>query len=398
MINNKRLPERLLFISLLFVGTFVIYALISNYFRLHILINKYATEFIFLLITGIFLCSFHYDITGVRITYNSFIIYFGNNILKIHNFKGIELIYLFIVIYFTTQMLSLIITSGRRNTYKVIIHYFYNMLKNTIMWIILISVYNGILNLFDVNITTLRLIDILFSSVAIIVHHVIKTLLMIISNKVSNKYYSFLYHTTPYIIIDSVFIYFSIILGSIYHTIGILNSAFFIIFIAIIISFARFIIKMETEYNLIFSIYSFLQLGDTQDKVWFNNYPIVSSENGLNHINPDIQKMFFILIEIGENIDDIKKQNAELFIERRFFLIKNKYLYTVIPDFLFSQDKIKKMIAPGIRGKLRLSYCCINKSNFPKINVNYILRILLYKFKIMKNVTEIVTDESYIFS
>ncbi|HBD94794.1 MAG: hypothetical protein A2015_09345 [Spirochaetes bacterium GWF1_31_7] len=385
----------LIFLSLF--TSFLIFMLVQDYFRVVLLFRKYYIEFLFLLITGYFLTSFSYDLLGIKITFNAFIIYVSNNIMKNYTMKGIELIYLFILIYFITQNILIYFVFNKFSKNKTF-DFFTKIFSNVFMWCILITAYNFLLQLFNIKITSLRIIDIFFAFLIIVFHNGIKTIFVLFDLLQNRKYYLFFYHSLPYIIVDSLFIYFSIILGSVYQTIGILNTAFFIIFLAIAMSLTKFVTRIEVDNTIFFSIHSFLTIDDTDNGILFDRFPLNNKSNILENVTYKNETHFtFVVIDCKNDtiLNQIKKKKISKY---RFFLIKNKYLYTIRPSSTCDINEIRSILFEIFQTDIAVSYCKIAINNLYSVNLNYIFRILLNKLKVMKDSSEIQIDEKQILS
>jgi len=155
--TKKRLSTYTLIISIVgiifLVGIFIFLG--KNSYRLIHLIGKYKFELLFLMITGYFLYSFKYDFFNLQLSFNSFIIYISNNILKEHPFKGIELVLFFLVLYLVSINIVYIITR-KFDTVKL-----ERFFLRIIMWTLLILGFNYLIYLFKINLKELRVFDIL---------------------------------------------------------------------------------------------------------------------------------------------------------------------------------------------------------------------------------------------
>lgn len=390
MMLNKVLKS-VVFIFISFVNIFFICSIFQDSFRIGILFQKYVLEIIFLLITGVFLYSFNYRIMGIPISFNAFIIYVSNNILKSFNIKGIEIVYLFVIIYFFTLFIYNFISFflNHKIQFSSVLIIVENMLASILMWSILITVYNTLSVFFKININYLKVIDVILLLIIILVHQIIKTFFTYLSFLIEGKYYSFSYHTAPYLIIDSIFIYFSLILGSVYHSIGILNTALFIIFLAISFSFTKFVSKHQDI--LFYSIHTFLNPNDTKQKLFF----VSESPRGFNEevdIDKEIKCLFFVVIDLHEVIPQQYEFDSRFLKNTdRFFLLRNRFFCTAVAH----QEKIgnyKIRIGKFVKKRVRLAYCVIDKKYFSCINVNYIFKILISRLKLNKNSSEEIID------
>ena len=210
--TKKRLSTYTLIISIVgiifLVGIFIFLG--KNSYRLIHLIGKYKFELLFLMITGYFLYSFKYDFFNLQLSFNSFIIYISNNILKEHPFKGIELVLFFLVLYLVSINIVYIITR-KFDTVKL-----ERFFLRIIMWTLLILGFNYLIYLFKINLKELRVFDILLIPFLIAGHSLIKFIFTFLETAIKKKYVDYFTKYLVYIIIDSIFIFFSIIVGSVY--------------------------------------------------------------------------------------------------------------------------------------------------------------------------------------
>ena len=100
-----KLFSTLLFLFVIAVESLFLYFIFKDPFRFYFLFSKHILKFIFLLLTGFFLYCLNYEIIGMRVSFNAFIIYISNNLLKDFSMKGLEIVYFFIFTYFILTFL-----------------------------------------------------------------------------------------------------------------------------------------------------------------------------------------------------------------------------------------------------------------------------------------------------
>ncbi|OHD15270.1 MAG: hypothetical protein A2Y34_06030 [Spirochaetes bacterium GWC1_27_15] len=369
----------ILIIGITFFSFIIIY-LINNYFRLANLIVKYKFELIFLLITGYFLYSFKYDFFSMRISFNSFIIYISNNILKEHHYKGIELIFFFIIVYFLSQFFIGLLTKGL-NTEKI-----EKFFMRIVMWTILILVFNFLISLLKINITNLSVKDILLIILLFIPHSIVKILFSYFEALLKGKYIDFLNKYLTYLIIDCIIIFFSILVGNVYSKIGILNTAFFIAFLAIVISLIRYISNYTFGLVSYFSINSFIN-----PNFLYKDYKIPQIFLGKKiEINNLIDKSikYFAFVTISSKNDNFTREFLEnLPKDYKFYLINNT-LTTIIPLENLSIENITNL--KNLTTDCFYGYCIIERKYFENIDIIYIFRSILNISKKIKSESDIV--------
>lgn len=385
--EKKRISLYTIIISvlgLIFLGCIVAF-LIANNYRLLNLILKYKFELLFLLATGYFLYSFKYDFFNLQLSFNSFIIYISNNILKDAPFKGIELVLFFIVIYFMSIFLFSIIV----NRFDVVkLERFF---LRIIMWTILIITFNYLIYIFKIDINELRVVDILLIPILIAVHSLIKFIFTFFETIIKKKYADYFTKYLIYILIDSIFIFFSIIMGSVYSKIGILNTSFFIAFLAVIIMLVRYLSSYNYEHILYYSINSFIDSENISPNNFFNYLPLKKRIN-LNHfIRQDIKYLLFITIKLKDSRKMDKKLKEQLPHQYKYYLIDLSTIVTVIPfgeKQLSFINEIKNKI-----GECYLIYSFIERKYWNNIEISYIFKSFLNIFKNIKEPSDIIEIE-----
>lgn len=389
----------LLFLLVIAVECLFLYFIFRDPFRFYFLFSKHILKFIFLLLTGFFLYCLNYQIIGMRVSFNAFIIYISNNLLKDFNMKGLEIVYFFIFVYFTLTFLYQCFylrykhNLTRRNIFNIV----YSTLMSVIMWLFLITTYNFIIEKFNINFSQLDVIDTLFFFIIILAHHIQKTLFVFLNLKLEHKYYNFQYHSIPYLLSDSIFIYFSMILGSVYKSIGILNMSFFIIFLA----FAFLIIKIISENissnTRFYSICSFIDFDFFRNGRTFFSVPSILEKkyNFLNEELPDSVLLIAVTSVSDKNINILP--NDKLPENKRFFLYHRKFFCAVLK----SKDEVDNLISSFedfFQNKVRFSVCVIDSDKLRQLPIDYIFSILIHKLKLKrrKNENMIVVSNGYI--
>ena len=386
----------LLFLFIAVIEGLFLCFIFKDPFRFYFLFSKHILKFIFLLLTGFFLYCLNYQIIGMRVSFNAFIIYISNNLLKDFNMKGLEIVYFFVFIYFMLTFLYQCFCLRHNLTRKNIFNIICSTLTSVMMWLFLITTYNFMIEKFNIRFSQLHVIDTLFFFIIIFVHHIQKTLFIFLNLKLEHKYYNFYYHSVPYLLSDSIFIYFSMILGSVYQSIGILNMSFFIIFLA----FAFLMIKIISE-NIatnarFYSICSFIDSDYFQNN---KNYFNVSKQVGkkydfLNEELPD--SVLLIAVTPNSTAKKIEFDN-KISINKRFFLYRKRFFCTILK----SKNEIDSTILAFehfFHGNARFSFCTISADKLKKLPIDYIFSILIHKLKLKRRIKEnmIVVSNNYI--
>ncbi|MCG8571712.1 MAG: hypothetical protein MJB14_16375 [Spirochaetes bacterium] len=374
---SKRIPFFYCMVVIV-IGILVIIEIITQLigirFRLTILFQKYFIEFLFLLFTGHFLYSLRYEVLGIPITFNTFIIYISNFLLKGDYFKGIELVYLFIVVYFLSQLLVSLI--GKKYSLEII----ESIMMRIIMWYVLIYIFNYLTAYFKIDIVNLTIRDILIVLLLILIHLTIKAILVTTERLFQRKYYNFFQHTLPYIVIDFLFIYFSLILGSVYQKIGLLNSAFFISFLAVGVYLTSYITKKEYDNNLFYALHSFFQPIPIYQKAIFPFLPVNRNLSLDRVLNKSIYSLTFICFYQGDFIKTIPVTTKS--IKSRFFIANKQFICSIIPGRSPEAiDDLKSQLEKVYKTDFYCAYCSIDRQHWHLINLNYIFRVLFYRLK-----------------
>lgn len=390
-----------LFCILLFLFIIVIEGLFLRFifkdpFRFYFLFSKHILKFIFLMLTGFFLYCLNYQIIGMRVSFNAFIIYISNNLLKDFNMKGLEIVYFFVFIYFTLTSLYQCFRFRHNLTKRNIFNIIYSTLTSIMMWLFLITTYNFMIEKFNIHFSQLHVIDTLLFFIIILVHHIQKTLFVFLNLKLEHKYYNFYYHSVPYLLCDSIFIYFSMILGSVYQSIGILNMSFFIIFLA----FAFLIIKIISE-NIasnarFYSICSFIDPDYFQNNKNYFNVPKMLGEK-YDFLNEELPDSVLVIAITPDFADKKIEFDNKIPINKRFFLYRKKFFCTILK----SKDEInstKIAFEHFFHGNIRFSFCTISAQIVRELPIDYIFSILIHKLKLKRRIKEnmIVVSNNYI--
>lgn len=365
-------------------------------FRFYFLFSKHILKFIFLLLTGFFLYCLNYQIIGMRVSFNAFIIYISNNLLKDFNMKGLEIVYFFVFVYFVLTFMYQCFCLRHNLTRRSIFNIIYGTLTSVMMWLFLITTYNFLIEKFNISFSQLHVIDTLFFFVIILVHHIQKTLFVFLNLKLEHKYYNFYYHSVPYLLSDSIFIYFSMILGSVYQSIGILNMSFFIIFLA----FAFLIIKIISE-NIassarFYSICSFIDSDFFQNNKNYFDVPQMIGKK-YDFLNEELPDSVLVIAVTPDSADKNFVFDGEIPINKRFFLYRKKFFCSVLK----SKDEINSTILAFedfFHGNVRFSFCTISADKLRRLPIDYIFSILIHKLKLKRRIKEnmIVVSNNYI--
>ena len=335
----------------------------NDLIRFHYFIPKYHIEIIFLLATGYFLYSFRYDVSSIRISFNAFIIYCANNILKdSRTFQSISFVFLFAFVYITSQYIIELILN-RKFIFDKFIGYF----TNIILWGVLIFVYNLILILFNFNIRNIdiKFINILVVFIIIVSHSLIKSLFTLIEFLPNGKRAKSITQFTIYLFIEAFLILFAIIIGSIYHKIGILSTAILVIFFSLVIIFSNFLIRYNHNLEILFTLAFFLR----NTPVRFSFYRTIRP---FDIIDRQIKEFIFIVFDDYEGRDKLGL---------KFIKIKKDFLSTIIDveDTTKSLNELKSII----ENSKRVVFCRFKRDNFEKVDIFFVFRLLNRKIKKM---------------
>lgn len=392
----------LLVLCVIAIECLFLYFIFKDPFRFYFLFSKHILKFIFLLLTGFFLYCLNYQIIGMRVSFNAFIIYISNNLLKDFNMKGLEIVYFFIFVYFGLTFLyqCVYLKHKHRLLRKNIFNIVYGTLTSILMWLFMITSYNFMIDKFNISFSQLHVIDTLFFFVIILIHHVQKTLFVFLNLKLERKYYNFYYHSVPYLLSDSIFIYFSMILGSVYQSIGILNMSFFIIFLA----FAFLIIKIISENissnTRFYSICSFVDFDYLKGGKNYFTVPSVL-EKKFNFLDSELpDSVLLIAITPATNEKEIfadKTDNHFPITKKRFFLYQRKFFCSILK----SKNEIKDVVSEFeqfFKGNARFSVCMVSSDKLRQLPIDYIFSILIHKLKLKrrKNENMIIVSNGYI--
>jgi len=313
----------------------------------------------------------------LELSFNSFIIYIANNILKEHPFKGIELVLFFLVIYFVS--INLIYVVRKKFDIQKLEKFFLRI----IMWTLLILAFNYLIYIFKINLKELRVVDILLVPIIIFVHSLIKFLFTFFETLIKKKYSDYITKYLIYIIIDSIFIFFSIIVGSVYTKIGILNTSFFIAFLAVIIMLVRYMSGYNGEQILYYSINSFVDGGNISPNNFFSYLPLKKRINLNHYIKQDINYLLFVMITLKDSQKINKKIKDGLPKDYKYYLLDLSTIVTILPtknDSVSQIEKIKQEIPNTI-----ITYCFIKRDRWHSIEISYLFKSL---FTILKNIKE----------
>ena len=372
-INLKELHKRniktVYYILVILIASFFLTALVflflkeknEDTIRFYDFIPKHYIEIIFLFATGYFLYSFKYDISSMRISFNSFIIYCANNILKgSETYKYISFIFLFAFIYITSQYIIEILFGGR-----FVFSKFIEYLTKIILWGILIFVYNLILVFFNFNIRNIdiKFINILVVFTIIVSHSFIKSLLTFIESLFSGIRARSLTQFCLYLLIEAFLILFAVIVGSIYQKIGILSTAILVIFFSLVIIFSRFLIHYNYNLEVLFTLAFFLK--DTP--VRFSFFRTIKP---FDVVDKSIKELIFVVF------DDYDGRNK---LGLKLIKIKKDFLSTII-GIGDSKERLKEL-ETIIENSKKVTFCKFKRENFEKIDIFFVFRVLNRKIK-----------------
>lgn len=377
-------------------SAFMFYIFFINTTLILSVFDEYLIEILFLFITGNFLYSFKYEIMSVKITFNAFIIYVSYNIICNTNAEYIYGVYFFIFVFFIFQLVIEVFDK------KEIIEVIDNFYDRFIMWTFLIFVFHKVNDFIHLELSHFYLRQLLIIPLYITIHLIIKAVVTITERLFQSRYYNFYYHTLPFIFFDSLFIFFSIIIGNVYNKIGIFNTAMFISFLVITISLVKYTTQFDLNNIIFYSMHSFLPVKLFNRMYKFNpNLPIFNQVKLDKIIDKKVSHLIFISIYFPGGFsankidwDTLEKNNI------KFYSIKNLYLCSVIADcdlikFYEMKDEIIKL---HFDQKTKIAYTKIHRTQWSQINTNYIFRILTFTLKNKKSKSENNITTDYIFS
>lgn len=386
-------------IIVVIVGTlftlYMLFYLFRDPFKLLILFQKHIREFFFLILTGHFLYSLKYEIMGTPITFNALVIYISNSILKGYHFKGIELVYLFILFYFASQLAVYFINK------EFSLLTLETILMRVLMWSILIYLFNRLTLLMTIDMTNI-VDNLLFIPLIALLHFLVKMFFMTGERFLQRKYYNFFQHTLPYLVIDSILLYFAIIVGSVFNKIGLVSTALFISFLAIVLSLTNYISKREFADYQFYSIHSFFKAHALYLKGELFPFIPVYKKRTLKELLPvSIETLIFITIYSKETDFEkleLNRQNELLWGESTFFQPNKNSLTTVLINKDKAQLEELKMMLERVSGSpVTLACSFIERKNWDSINTNNIFRILLFELKKKKKGSDIIyIEQDYI--
>lgn len=376
-----------------------------NYFRLWQLLLKFKIEFFFLLISGYFLYSFRYAISNIELSFNAFIIYISNIILYInpnsdeiglinYNLKALVLILFFIFIYFLIQIPIYIFFK------KFTIYNFELILVRILLWTVIIFIINYIIYFFKINIINLQFKDILLIPLILTSHIIIKILFLFLEKSLRKKYFNFILQGLSSLLIDIIFILFSILIGSIYRNINILNTALFISFLAIVVSLMKYFISKNSMNIIFYYLNSFVNFRDLYDLTYSPILPLDIKIEINKVINSKIKYFIFIVFKIIDNnninFNNIYLNNEDL-KKYKFYFYKKDYICFILP--LISSEDIKKIYnikkKLSINSKIMGCYCAISRKNWNYIDINYFFKLL---YEILEKKSRYIKDKDFILS
>ena len=345
--------------------------------------------------TGFFLYCLNYQIVGMRVSFNAFIIYISNNLLKDFNMKGLEIVYFFVFVYFTLTFLYQCFCLRHNLTKKSVFNIAYATLTSVMMWLFLITTYNFMIDKFNIRFSQLHVIDTLFFFIIILVHHIQKTLFVFLNLKLEHKYYNFYYHSVPYLLSDSIFIYFSMILGSVYQSIGILNMSFFIIFLAFAFLMIKIISENIASSARFYSVCSFIDFDFFQNRKNYFNVPQIGKK--YDFLNEELPDSVLVIAITPDSVNKNIVFGDEIPINKRFFLYRKKFFCSVLK----SKDEIESIVFAFenfFHGNVRFSFCAISTDKLRRLPIDYIFSILIHKLKLKRRIKEnmIVVSNNYI--
>ncbi len=404
-------------IGILFIIADIVYFSVNS-FRLQTLLINNQFEFLFLLLTGFFLYGFKYDILNVPVTFNAFIIYTANIVLYIDknmengqltfNSHVIVLIVFFIFTYFIIQML-LYIVFRKITIYKAAI-----ILVRIILWTTEIVVFNFFIYKLHIDMAELHLHDVMWLLMLVVIHNLIKIMFQLFERSLQRKYMNFFNMALSFVMTDSIFMLFAILLGSIYSKIEILHLSFFIAFLAIVISIVRYITNKNSQNLTFFKIISFIDRRSAKD-FFVPEYAFYPSEKAdLTYIfRNEIYYLDFVMIKFDN------PEAASQFVSSRtslrssifcFLDSKNDTVCSILPDTKYDFHKQINRLKSDIEKKTdsgwTLAHCGVRKRFWHLIDTEYIFKVLNHKLNPIrlgkaakKPLPQIIeVDQKYIFS
>ncbi|HOJ64090.1 MAG TPA: hypothetical protein PLE45_06685 [Spirochaetota bacterium] len=365
--------------ALLTLGLIIYFSF--NCFRLWQLLLKFKIEFLFLLISGYFLYSFRYDIMKTELSFNAFIIYMSNIILYInpnsedyglvnYNSRALVLIIFFVFIYFLIQI-PIYLFFKKLTIYKIEL-----ILVRIILWTIIIIVINYIIYILKINIINLELKDLILIPFILLVHIIIKLIFSFLERSLQKKYFHFVSQILSFTLIDTIFILFAILLGSIYRKIDLLNTAFFISFLAIVVSLMKYIINRNSLNIVFYYLNSFIDFKNLYNLEYSPILPLDIKIDIDKILDKKIRYLAFVVFRIEDaKIEDILLKLSDKFKKYRFYIYKN-YICFIQPVVDFESIKEIHNIKKILDNKIKACYCPVSKSNWNYIDINYLFKIL----------------------
>jgi len=250
--------------------------------------------------------------------------------------------------------------------------------------------------IFKINLKDLKVFDIIVIPILIAAHSLVKFIFTFIETFIKKKYADYFTKYLVYIIIDSIFIFFSIIVGSVYTKIGILNTSFFIAFLAVIIMLVRYISSYNYEHILYYSINSFINVKNISPNSYLSYLPLKKRIDFNHYVKPEIEYLLFIMVKLKDGNKIHKDLKERLPKEYNYYLIDLSTIVTVVP----SKDRDLKDIEE-LRGRIGdcvTVYSFIDRVHWRNIEISYIFKSFINILKNMKDVPDIVEiDEDIIF-
>ncbi|MBP5706575.1 MAG: hypothetical protein J6W76_04775 [Spirochaetales bacterium] len=404
-------------IGILFIIADIVY-FSMNSFRLQQLLINNQFEFLFLLLTGFFLYGFKYDILNVPVTFNAFIIYTSNIVLYIDknmengqlNFNShvIVLIVFFIFTYFLIQLLLYIVFR------KITINKAAIILVRMILWTTEIVVFNFFIYKLHIDMAALHLRDVLWLLMLVVIHNLIKIMFQLFERSLQRKYMDFAQMAVSFVMTDSIFMLFAILLGSIYSKIAILHLSFFIAFLAIVISIVRYITNKNSQNLAFFKIISFIDRRGAKD-VFVPEYPFYPSEKAdLSFVfRNEIYYLDFVMIKFDNPESAAQFVSSRSIIRSSIFCFldsKNDTVCSILPDTKYDYRKQIARLQADLEKKFEqgwtIAHCGVRKRFWHLIDTEYIFKVLNHKLNpirlsksAVKPTKEIIeVDQKYIFS
>ena len=404
-------------IGIVFIIADIVYFSVNS-FRLQQLLINNQFEFLFLLLTGFFLYGFKYDILNVPVTFNAFIIYTANIVLYIDknmdngqltfNSHVIVLIVFFIFTYLIIQLL-LYIVFRKITIYKAAI-----ILVRIILWTTEIVVFNFFIYKLHIDMADLHLSDVMWLLMLVVIHNMIKIMFQLFERSLQRKHMDLFNMALSFVLTDSIFMLFAILLGSIYSKIEILHLSFFIAFLAIVISIVRYITNKNSQNTVFFKIMSFIDRRRVND-VFLSDYAFYPNDKvDLTYIfRQEIYYLDFVMIKFAD------QECAKQFVSSRngikssifcFFDSSTDTVCSILPDTKYDYHKQINKIKLDIESKypcgFNIAHCSVRKRFWHIIDTEYIFKVLRHKLNplrfgkdalpLTKQIIEV--DQKYIFS